>query len=365
MKCADAGRKFGLSGYTCIAPHCDNNVEDQDETSIDCGGECGCLASFEVMEIPSDASFLKVHAISGDGRTIVGVYSQEGILKPYSWIVNEAPKILPLPNDANNAWTSSINYDGKVIVGGADCKSCSAIQRAVRWINRVPELLDQADEEWMTMWDVSDSGDVVSAVLGQTYPVYWQDGVLITEGIGDLRDDNVGMIAPMAISGDGRVFGGNSPTGLAVMWSDTLGVLVPQGGENHLTYISDLNIDGSIAVGEADVEDGRQAFRWTAKSFQLLGDIEGGIVRSEPTSVSADGEIVVGYGTSNRGHEAFIWDSVNEMRLISDELWVRGFELSNNIVLNEAKGVSSDGNAIAGLGTDESDVTFIWRVVLI
>ena len=36
------GAKFGLTGNTCVPKHCDDNVVNADETSVDCGGECGC-----------------------------------------------------------------------------------------------------------------------------------------------------------------------------------------------------------------------------------------------------------------------------------------------------------------------------------
>lgn len=63
-----AGAKFGFPGNdTCLPAHCNNDVQDSGETSIDCGGECGCTVSLEWF---AGSGFIE--AISDDGSTIVG-----------------------------------------------------------------------------------------------------------------------------------------------------------------------------------------------------------------------------------------------------------------------------------------------------
>src|SRR6478752_1353709 len=56
---AGSGKKVGRAGDTCLATHCNNDTLDSGETSVDCGGECGCRATFEIVSyknIPSGAT---------------------------------------------------------------------------------------------------------------------------------------------------------------------------------------------------------------------------------------------------------------------------------------------------------------------
>jgi len=47
----------------------------------------------------------------------------------------------------------------------------------------------------------------------------------------------------------------------------------------------------------------------TTASFQGLGDLYGGIFRSDAKGVSADGSVVVGWSDSVSGYQAFRWEA--------------------------------------------------------
>ena len=72
----------------------------------------------------------------------------------------------------------------------------------------------------------------------------------------------------------------------------------------------DVSADGSVVVGESHSDLGWQAFRWTAEDGMVgLGDLPGGIFSSQATGVSADGSVIVGRGNPEGGlvFEACRW----------------------------------------------------------
>ncbi len=87
-----------------------------------------------------------------------------------------------------------------------------------------------------------------------------------------------------------------------------------------------------------------------------LGSIPGGVSRSQANAVSDDGSMVVGMslGVGNNGETAFLWDSSNGMRSLSDVLLSQGDDLSGWNQLLEAYDISGDGRTIVGYGINSS-----------
>ncbi len=75
-------------------------------------------------------------------------------------------------------------------------------------------------------------------------------------------------------------------------------------------------------------------------SFEGVGDLPGGEVRSAAAAVSADGAVVVGYSIGSAGMEAFRWTDAGGLVGL-------GF-LSGSSPDSEATGVSADGSVVAG-----------------
>lgn len=98
-----------------------------------------------------------------------------------------------------------------------------------------------------------------------------------------------------------------------------------------------------------------------AAEFQGLGDLPGGIYRSSPADVSADGRVVVGHSESREnalgdGREAFVWTPEEGMVGL-------GFLASNNSNASQAKAASSDGTVVMGLSRAAGSLaneTFLW-----
>jgi len=89
-----------------------------------------------------------------------------------------------------------------------------------------------------------------------------------------------------------------------------------------------------------------------AASLTGLGDLPGGSFFSWANGVSGDGSTVVGFGFSASGSEAFRHTAAGGMERLWDVLLAAGIDptASGWSVLNDATGVSLDGNTIVGFG---------------
>jgi probable HAF family extracellular repeat protein len=118
----------------------------------------------------------------------------------------------------------------------------------------------------------------------------------------------------------------------------------------------DVSADGSVVVGYSSSSSGAEAFRWTeGRGMVALGDLPGAGSASLATAVSADGSIVLGVGNvSGPRGEGFIWDAANGMRSLQAVL-VNDFGLDlTGWTLLDPRGISDDGLAIVGIGTNPS-----------
>jgi probable HAF family extracellular repeat protein len=95
-----------------------------------------------------------------------------------------------------------------------------------------------------------------------------------------------------------------------------------------------------------------------------LGDLPGGLFRSEAEGVNGDGSIVVGFSLTGVGAEAFIWDAGNGMRNLKTvletdfSLDLTGWTLAN------ALDISDDGRVIVGHGINPDGNSEGWLVAI-
>lgn len=126
----------------------------------------------------------------------------------------------------------------------------------------------------------------------------------------------------------------------AFIWTATLGMtdLRTLGGNFSAAY--DVSADGLVVVGRSSLADNRyHAFRWTQSGDMVdLGTLGGDY--SEAASVSADGSVVVGQsGLANGNFRAFRWTQSSNMVDIGT--------LGGN--WSTAYAVSADGTVVIGL----------------
>jgi hypothetical protein len=101
-----------------------------------------------------------------------------------------------------------------------------------------------------------------------------------------------------------------------------------------------------------------KAFRWTqAGGIVTLNDPDG--IAQEAKDVSADGKVIVGGGPMG----AWVWDQTsNRARTVVSILSAAGIDFAGH-ALNEATGVSRDGNWIVGWSITPESSAWVarWR----
>lgn len=172
------------------------------------------------------------------------------------------------------------------------------------------------------------------------------------------------------VSADGSAVAGTGSTSSgteAFYWTQEGGLLGL--GDLPSSYFSsfsfDVSADGSTVVGRGHSVSGTEAFRWTSAGGMVgLGDLPGGPFASRAWAVSGDGSVVVGRSDVSANHyEAFIWDETNGMRKLDAVLTDLGLDLTG-WTLEEALGISADGNVIVGQGWNPSGDLEAWVAIL-
>ena len=203
---------------------------------------------------------------------------------------------------------SGVSADGSVVVGYATYNNRDI--EAFRWTGGVMTGLGiLSDYTASQAFGVSADGSVVvgdsfAAIDGDRYDeaFRWTDGVMTGLGLhpGYTRSEANG------VSADGSVVVGVSASE-AVRW--TGGVMIGLGDLPGGSFGSDafgVSADGSVVVGYGSSASDWEAFRWTGGVMTGLGVLLGGTF-SVATGVSADGTTVVGNSDNGTGEEAFEW----------------------------------------------------------
>jgi probable HAF family extracellular repeat protein len=328
-------------------------------------------------DLPGGTFFSQAGGVSGDGSIVVGISSSQpsGFGEAFRWTLATGMVGLgDLPGPFVGSQATAISLDGSVIVGRARYSGTVSYQ-AFRWTEATGMVgLGQSPPGSATLpTGVSGNGSVV---VGYRTPSGSRpEAFLWTEaagfiGLGDLPGGLVSSEG-LAISDNGLVLVGRSSSALgqeAFRWTETSGMLglgdLP-GGLFH-SIAQGVSRDGSIVVGIADFDPntGGEAFRWTAPEGMVgLGDLPGGPFRSGATAVSGNGAVIIGGSETARGLEAFVWDEINGMRNLREVLLAQGDDLTGwNLTI--AYGVSEDGRAIVGFGTNPAGQTeaFLARI---
>jgi probable HAF family extracellular repeat protein len=134
-----------------------------------------------------------------------------------------------------------------------------------------------------------------------------------------------------------------------------LGVL---SGDTY-SHASGISGDGLTVVGtsypNSSATEPIRAFRWTASGGMVaIGDLPGGVVRSEAYDVSYDGSVIVGGSSSANSYngdptyyEPFRWTAAGGMQGL-------GFLPNATTPSGRGSGVSTDGSVVAGFSATEN-----------
>ena len=307
----------------------------------------------------SECFIWDIHAISGDGGTVIGRCDTAGPIEEFRWTA--ATGTVQIDPTVVGMDPRGVSFDGSEIVGSGALGS--TVTTEFRWrLGLGTFALTAFSVNPNAVRDVS--GDGVFAVGwngGQA--VRWSDtGGL--EGLGFIP--GCAQSVASAVSHDGSVVAGHglacgSPFpahGLALRWSQADGIqplgVIP--GLNHGRSLAfAVSADGSAIVGVSSPESGfsgRRAFLWTAADGMInlgLAPGDSSSINYGAHDVAQQGCTVVGNTSSSGG--AFIWDPVHGMRHLGNVL-TGDFGLDLSGILSQgsltATGISDDGTVITG-----------------
>jgi len=387
LVCAvNTGRKFGFSGNTCVPKHCDDDLLNADESSVDCGGECGCLAEFMRLGFLSNINQSSWAAdVSSDGSVVVGTsvdslyayINGEGVPvsvdRAFRWVKGAGLQRLPddiAPPDYRSVGMA-VSGDGSVVAGNVEGSGPQNPSQAFTWSKATGSV--KLGAVWTYTRGLSVNGKVAVGGSRGNRAEAWGAGAASVTGPGqtawaDAVDTNE----------DGSVIVGSALDDVnvvrAVVWrQDGAHFLeAPTGPAPGLAAA--VTPDGLVIVGAADIPGGsagatiHRAMLWTQKAGSSsafgLDDLPGGKDNSEAVDVSGDGKLVVGWGTTANGTEALIWDRVSGTRRLVDELIARGIEWPNSWSINTVTAISTDGTTVVGAFMNPEGHREAWRIVL-
>jgi len=359
---AGSGKKVGRTGDTCLANHCNNDQKDSGETSVDCGGECGCRATLDLISyknIPSGAAIVSnPTTMSRDGTRLAGYIGRGQSSFPAAFAADGT--VTELESYGKGGTVYAASSDGSVLIGTIVCANpptCTMAGSAnVRWSgSSAPTVLSvtgtvRATSSSGTIYagDTSENGLALAFLFNGTAQTLIPD---LTAGI--------------AITPDGKYVVGPHKNGKqGGLWlAQTQAVTLI--GATTWTSTSIKTANGTdpavVGYGYISASDSYVGFRWKGGTTTELGLLAGGAY-TMPSAVSSDGSTVVGRTGTNSFQQAFIWTDSGKLRTIVDELKARGLEPAVDLALPGADFVSDDGKTIVGWlpGT----TPMIWRVVL-
>lgn len=322
----------------CEAADCPATASCQSNACVCDPGYAGedCAYYFAGLGFLSGHVESVAHAVSADGTSVVGAsYSANGASLAFRWRREGGIQSLGAPDGATDSVAYATNSNGDVVVGDA---TRSGDSLAFLWEGSMTELPLADFGTYGVARDVSDDGQVVVGWGdrdGEHRALVWTSGNVDTFGSIDAYYFN-------AVRPDGNVFAGKAISSPLVYDSGATvaGLLTGYtGGE-----VLGLTANGSTrGVGYLFSGVNERAVRWTLGGDAFdLGTLSGD---SRALAVSANGAIIV--GTS--ANQAFIWDSENGIRSLTDVLDDAGVNLSG-WSLASATGISADGSTIVGYG---------------
>lgn len=357
-----SGIKVGRAADTCLATHCTNDKQDSGETSVDCGGECGCRATFETIQIkgvPSGLNFIEVVAMSRDGKRLAGALGNDETSFPAAIAFDGT--VTQLESYGKGAQIQAMNGDGNLMVGLLLCgnpPSCSMFGGVeVQWAgSAAPTVLDING----SVRGASISGSILA---GDFYDddIQGQSGFLFN-GTQRIFIPEFGSV--IGVTPDGKYVAGVLQSGVqGGLWFAQTKAITKIGAANWTSVSLDA-VNGTdpavVGVGYG-AGNSISGFRWKGGILSELGLLAGGEY-THPGAVSADGNTIVGMTGTNSFQQAFIWTEKDKLRTIVDELRARGLEPSIDFRLTDAQFVSDDGKVI--VGTNYEKPANFWRVVL-
>jgi probable HAF family extracellular repeat protein len=265
----------------------------------------------------------RASGVSGDGTLIAGVSGAQG----FRWSSPGPMSPVGLLPGASTAWARAVSANGSIVVG--------------------------------------DSGNGVTSVAFRAL----SGGPL--EPLGSLSGGD-GSSSATDVSADGSVIVGQASSALgteAFRWTGAAGMtglgLLPGAGAGDVSRAASVSADGWVAVGVGTLGPSNYAFRSVGGGpLESLGDLGGGDDYSSARGTNSDGSIVVGESAGADGLRGFIWTEALGMVDFQDYLASAYAIVLPGWTLTSVNGVSADGLAFVGAGTNPQGFNEGWRVLV-
>ena len=373
---AAAVAKLGFPSGTmsCMPAHCDNNTLDGTETSQDCGGDCGCRATYEEITAtgyPVGTNVVGLGDMSGDGSAFAAGVTNYGSNPPGTRpaMVTASGVTTALESYGMPGATFVISVDGSRIYGQIscadppDCTDNTSVP--VSWTNGGPPVP-------FTFGGSIFGVSATESMLGYTtadYPSSVYRRVVAT----GLNTEATGLKWGEGMSGNGAVIWGEASDDPNItthgLWSTATGPFVPDYPPTFEdSRIEAISQDGSIAIGYGvplNATSGEYVpFKIQNGTYSKLPLISASATGLWPLDISADGTRFVACSYTSVA-QAALWDEQGGLRTVIDELAARGLEFPIDFPELAAQScwISDDGRTIvcrssAGMGA-------FWRVKLL
>jgi hypothetical protein len=357
-----SGKKVGRTGNTCLATHCNNDTKDSTETSVDCGGECGCRARLEMIPfkgLATDTAWGALRAMSRDGKVLAGDVIRGRT--SYAAKVAADGTVTELPAYGKWGAIAAASTDGNILIGTIGCANpptCTDTTGSIgKWMGSASPTVVRTNS---TATGASSSGNVV---VGGYYDsgAGQQQAFIIS---GNSWTSIPELFAAAGVTPDGKYVAGTSLTEKALLWeAQTKNITTISPTTWTHTTVNAINGTTPAVVGRGYISatDTIVAFRWKSGTLTELGLLSGGEYTS-PAAVTLDGSTVVGLTGTNDFQQAFIWTDQGKLRTILDELVARGLEPPVDLRLINALLISDDGKTI--VGSDPGEPRSFWRATL-
>jgi probable HAF family extracellular repeat protein len=336
-------------------------------------------ASFQGLGDLSGGSFnSQALGVSADGSVVVGTATTASGQQAFRW--TKSTGMASLGNLPNNSFKQSsasrISADGSTIVGWGDPVGNGwnwNTNKGFRW-TQAGGMVDIGSLNGSTHYfpeDVSADGSVVVGTGGQQAFRWTQNGGIAGLGVLAGRSESEAV----CVSSDGSVVAGSSynmpnwTSQQAFRWTQSGGIqglgFLPGDSES---FVNNISPDGSVIAGSSyDSSGNERAFRWTENSGMVtIGGHLPGMNTTHPMDLTTDGSTIVGVSYSDISYSfaAFIWDAQHGMRNLQSVLQS---EYGLNLTgwnLQGAYGITPNGSAIVGYGTNPSGQTEAFYAVI-
>ncbi len=336
-------------------------------------------ASFQGLgDLPGGAFASEANGVSADGLVVVGLGISVSGIEAFRWTAaGGMVGLSDLPGVPFVSFANGVSADGTVVVGRGVSTSGN---EAFRWTSAGGMVglgdLPGGIFSGAGATGLSADGSVVvggSRSGGASSEAFRWTAVGGMVGLGHLPGGFFSQSTAFGISGDGAVIVGlstfaseNSGDFQAFRWTAAGGMV----GLGDLPGISvrstafATSADGSVIVGRGFSAIGNEPFRWTTTEGMVgLGHLPG-LSGGQASAVSTDGSVIVGSMMPVALPGAFVWTAVDGMRSIQDILVNDlGLDLTGWI-LEEATGVSADGQTIVGTGINPAGNDEAWIAFL-